>query len=171
MTPLVDLGTPPERQREILEARARALARPAAARPDAVLTLVTFALANETYALEARYVFGIRTLTTLTLLPRAPAPVVGLTVWRGALLKVIDLRPVLGLPVEALHDLAWMIAVGDERPAMGLLTGAPRDLMTVAPEDVALPQEGVAPRRDYLRGITADAVLLLDAAALIRDQT
>jgi len=171
MIPPREPASAPDRLRGVLDARARALARPPARRQDRQLTLVTFALGQETYALEARYVFGLRKLTDLALLPRASAPMVGLTVWRGALLKVIDLRPVLGLPVDPVHDLAWIIAVGEERAAIGLLTGVGRDLLTVAHGDLAPPREGVAPHRAYLRGITPTAALLLDAAALLRAQT
>lgn len=159
----------PERTRELLEERARRLAQ--AVTPPAAgdrLDLITFALANETYAIEARYAWEVFRLGELTPLPGADSPIRGVVAWRGALLTILDLRPVLGLSVTALNDLSRVIVLGERHAAFGILADAVHDLVTVPSSDVRDPPHAVATPRTYLRGMTRDAVLVLDAPELLR---
>jgi len=158
----------PEHVRAVLEERARTLARPAASPSAAdMLEAVTFTLANERYAIESRYVVQVFRLKELSLLPGAKAPIFGVTAWRGELLTILDLRPVLGLSVAALNDLTRVIVLGEERATFGILADAVRDLVTFPTAEVREPPEGVAMQRMYLRGITGDAVLVLEARKLL----
>ncbi len=159
----------PERIRAVLEERARLVARPAVP-PVAgdTLEVVTFALANETYAVESHYVLEVFRLAELSPLPGAEPPVRGVTAWRGALLTILDLRPVLGLSVVALNDLSRVIVVGDERATFGILADAVRDVVTLPASEVQQPPEGVAAQGTYLRGMTGEAVLVLEARTLLR---
>ena len=159
----------PERARQVLEERARALARPAAPPPAADrLELLTFALANEVYAVESRYVVAVSRLTDLSPLPGAEPPVFGVTAWRGGLLTIVDLRRVLGLSVDGLNDLGRVIVLGEERPAFGILADAVWELVRRPAAEVRNPPDGIAAKREYLRGLTADAVLVLDATKLLQ---
>ncbi|MEX2182614.1 MAG: chemotaxis protein CheW [Gemmatimonadaceae bacterium] len=159
----------PARVREVLDARARALARPVAMPASGgTLELVTFALANEVYAVESRFVAAVFRLVELSPLPGAAQPVCGVTAWRGELLVVLDLRASLGLSVAALNDLSRVIVLGEERAAFGVLADAVREIVTLPIAAVRAPPEGVAVQREYLRGITDDAVLVLDAGHLLR---
>jgi purine-binding chemotaxis protein CheW len=165
----------PERARALLEQRARALARPATPPPAAgTLEAVTFALATERYAIEARYVFEVFRLTTLSPLPGATPPVSGVTAWRGDLLPVLDLRLPLGLPVAALDDQSRVIVLGCGRPAFGVLADAVLELVAVPVADVQPPPPAAgaagpgAAARAYVRGLTPEAVLVLDGERLLR---
>jgi len=155
--------------RALLEERARVLARPVAS-PLAgdALELMTFALANEVYAVESRYVAAVFQLIALSPLPGAEPPVFGVTAWRGELLTILDLRAALGLSVTTLNDLSRVIVLGEARPAFGVLVDAVRELVTLPASEVRDPPEGVAAKREYLRGVTAEAVLVLDAGVLLR---
>lgn len=153
----------------MLEERARQLARPAmtAAAADA-LEVITFGLANETYAIESRYVIEVFRLTDLSPLPGAEPPVFGVTGWRGSLLTILDLRRVLGLPVGALDDLSRVIVLGDDRPAFGVLADAVKELASFPASEVREAPDGIAANRTYLRGVTSEAVLVLDAPQLLQ---
>lgn len=158
----------PEQVRLLLEERARALARPAVQlSPGEMLELITFALADEVYAIESRYVHAVFLLADLSPLPGAEPPVLGVTTWRGGLLTILDLRRVLGLSVATLNALSRVIVVGQHRPAFGILADAAQDLVTLQASEVQALHDAVAARRQYLRGVTADAVLLLDAEQLL----
>ena len=154
--------------RAVLDARRRALARPATP-PSATdaLHLLSFTLAGESYSVEARYVYAVVRLAEVAALPGAQPPVCGVTGWRGELLTVLDLRPVLGLSAAALNDLGQVIVLGAERPAFGLLVDAAQELITVPAAAVREAAEGVAADRSFLMGITGDALVVLDAAALL----
>jgi len=159
----------PERVRAILEERARVLARPSAPLPVGErLEVLTFVLANEIYAIESRYVHQVFRLQELAPLPGAELPVFGVTAWRGELLTIVDLRPVLGLRVAALDDLSRVIVLGAERPEFGILADAVREIVTLPAAEVRAPPEGLAAKRDYVRGMTGEAVLVLDAQKLVR---
>lgn len=159
----------PERARLVLEERAGALARPATPPPAGdTLEVMTFALANEVYAVESRYVVAVFRLTDLSPLPGAEAPVFGVTAWRGELLMILDLRAALGLSVTALNDLSRVIVLGEKRPAFGILADVARELVALPAAEVREPPEGVAAKREYLRGVTADAVLVLEATKLLQ---
>jgi purine-binding chemotaxis protein CheW len=158
-----------EDARRVLEERARALARPPAPPPKQdTVELLTFALASETYAVESRFVIQVSRLSELSPLPGAQPPVFGLTPWRGGLLTILDLRQVLGVPATALNDLGRVIVLGDERPAFGILADAVHDLVSVPSAAIRAPQDGVATSREFLRGVTGEAVLVLEAEALLR---
>lgn len=159
----------PESVRELLEERARALARPAAQlHSGETLEVITFALANEVYAVESRYVTAVFQLLDLSPLPGAEPPVFGVTAWRGELLTILDLRRVLGISVAALNDLSRVIVLGEDRAAFGLLADAVHELVTLSAAQLRELPEGCAAKREYLRGMTANAVLVLDAKKLLR---
>jgi purine-binding chemotaxis protein CheW len=159
----------PERVSEVLAERARVLAQAAVAPPAGEeLEVITFTLANETYAVESMLVVAVFRLTDLSLLPGATPPVCGVTVWRGDLLTILDLRPLLGLSSTALNDLSRVIVLGEERPAFGVLADAVLDLVVLPAAEVREPSEGTAAGREYLRGITGGAVQVLDARTLLR---
>ena len=70
-----------------------------------------------------------------------------------------------GLPHGVEVDRA--IVVGDRRPSFGILMDAVGELLTLPIAEVRLPQNGVAQNQDYVRGITSEAVLVLDARKLL----
>ncbi len=154
--------------REILDERAKTLARPAVPPQRETIELVTFQLANETYGIESRHVIEVFPLSQLTPLPGAKPPVFGVTGWRGELLSVLDIRPILGVATTALNDLSRVIVLGETRAAFGVLADAVRELITLPVSEVREPPEGVAVARRYLRGVTGDAMLVLEAEQLLR---
>jgi purine-binding chemotaxis protein CheW len=159
----------PEHDRAVLEARARTLARPAAsASATDMLEVITFTLANERYAIESRYVVEVFRLKELSPLPGAEHPVFGMTAWRGELLTILDLRTVLGLPATALNDLSRVIVLGLPRPVFGVLADAVLELGTLPASSIQTPPEGAAAKRDHLRGVTPEAVLVLEGQSLLR---
>jgi purine-binding chemotaxis protein CheW len=94
--------------------------------------------------------------------------VFGVTAWRGELLTILDLRAALGLSITALNDLSWVIVLGEDRPAFGILADAVRELVNLPAFAVREPPEGIAAQREYLRGVTPDAVLVLEATKLLQ---
>lgn len=148
--------------------RARRLARlPTPPQVGEMLEAITFSLANEIYAIETRYVLEVFRLRDLAPLPGAESSVCGVTAWRGELLTVLDLRGMLGLSIAALNDLSRVIVLSGNQTTFGILADAVRDLVTLSAAAVREPSDGVAAHRTYLRGITGDALLVLDANALL----
>ncbi len=160
-----------QRQSEILQARARDLARlPVAADAGARLELVTFALANERYALETRHVLEIVRLTRFTPVPPAPDFVLGVTNLRGEVLTILDTRRVFGLTVAGITDLSRLLVIGDAAPDFALIADSVTSVdelpaAAFGPPPAMLPGE----RRRYVRAVGPDALVLIDGDALRGD--
>ena len=162
----------PQRAKAILDERARALARvpPAPPKASEVLEIATFALANEHYGVETRFVREVVRLADFTPLPGAPPFLVGVLNLRGEILALIDLRTFFGVPARGLTDLARVLVLGDERPEFGVLADAAHEVTTLRVDEVHEPPDSAAGvGREYLRGVTKDALIVLDGAALLRD--
>jgi purine-binding chemotaxis protein CheW len=162
-------ATSAEADAQVLEERARVLARPTASSvPSEALEVLTFDLGGETYGIESRYVVQVFRPADVAVLPEAEPPLFGVTAWRGDLLSVLDLRPTLGIPTEAADAVRPVVAVAADRAAFGLLVDGVHGLIRLRSTDVRpVSPDAARPGREYLRGITGHAVLVLDAGALL----
>jgi purine-binding chemotaxis protein CheW len=163
----------PLRAREVMVERARALARvPAeAAGAGEVLEVVVFALAGERYALATRLVREVVRLTDFTPLPGAPDFVVGVTNLRGHILAIFDLRKFFGLALRGLTDQTRLLVLGEERAEFGILADTAYEVTTLRTYAIHPPPGSVAGvAREYLLGVTAEALVVLDGAVLLQDR-
>ena len=157
---------------QILRERARALARkperPLAA--DATLDLLEFGLAHERYALEHRWVQEVCPLKELTPLPRTPAFLRGIVNIRGRILPVFDLKKFFDLPEKGVTDLHRIILVRGDDLELGLLADSIIGVRSIPADSVqpSLPTlTGI--RGDYLKGVTAERLIVLDLARILAD--
>jgi purine-binding chemotaxis protein CheW len=158
---------------EILEARARQLARPADRGAGAAVgvEMLGFTIGRERYAVESRFVFAVVQLSDLVPLPGARAPVVGITRWRGDVLTVLDLRRVVGGVPGALDDLGRVIVLGQSSPEFGVLADILDGLLMIDPTSVhPLRADRNVEISGLIRGVTSNAVHVLDASVLIAHQ-
>jgi purine-binding chemotaxis protein CheW len=156
----------------VLDERARALARvpPAAPHAAEVLEVATFLLASEQYAIETQYVREVVRLTEYTPLPGSPPFLRGVMNLRGEILAIIDLRTFLGVPDKALGDLSRVLVLGGERAEFGVLADEAHEVRILRTDEVLEPPGSVAGvGREYLRGVTQEALLVLDGTALLQD--
>ena len=108
----------PERQRAILEERARALARapaaPAPREPSSRSSSSTWAPSStpSRRATSARSCGWANTPP----LPGAPAFLLGVLNLRGEILAVLDLRSFFGLAAQGAADLSWTLVLGGDSP-------------------------------------------------------
>jgi purine-binding chemotaxis protein CheW len=157
---------------EILRARARALARPPDLRPDtgAMLDLLEFRLAHECYAVENRYVQEVCPLKELTPLPGTPPFVRGIINVRGRILPVYDLKKFFDLPEQGIGDLHSVILVRGHDLEFGLLADIVVGVRAIPAESLqpSLPTlTGI--RSDYLKGVTAERLVVLDLTRVLTD--
>jgi len=162
----------PEEARRVLKARARALARePEQERAADALELVEFLLAHETYGVESRYVREVYPLENLTRLPCTPSFVLGIVNLRGEILSVVDIRKFFDLPEKGLTDLNKVIVLHSESMRFGILADAILGVRRVPLSEVqpSLPTlTGI--REKYLKGVTRERTVLLDAEKLLADE-
>ena len=159
--------TSPDEVRSVLEARARRW--PAQMievdRADAP-RVITFHVGQEQYGVEPQRVLEIIRTAEVVPLPSAEPWIAGLTGWRGELVLVVDLRTLLGAGNGARPARHALVILGTDRPLLGILADAPGELRALLPSELRPPPEGIV-GREFIRAMTGDAVLLLDADRLI----
>jgi purine-binding chemotaxis protein CheW len=159
--------------KRILKERARLLASDPvqATAVDELMEVVEFQLAGETYAVESRYVREVCPLENLTPLPCTPAFVLGNVNVHGEIISVIDIKKFFDLPEKGLTDLNKIIVLHTGAMVFGILADVISGVRNIPLLEIqaSLPTlTGI--REEYLRGITAGRIVILDAAKLLLDE-
>lgn len=156
----------------ILRERAQALAREPLDRQVAaeVLEVVAFRLAHERYAVETAYLREVHPLEDLTPLPGTPPFLAGIVNVRGRILAVIDIKKFFDLPEEGIADAHQILLVQTEDLELGILADTVEGVQFV-PLDTIQPSLPTLTglRDDYLKGVTTDRLVILDAARILAD--
>jgi purine-binding chemotaxis protein CheW len=158
--------------RQILKARAKALARPVESRPhtEADLEVIEFGLAQERYAIPTVAVLEVYALKDLTPVPCTPAFVLGVINWRGQILPVIDIKKFFDLPQQGITDLHKVIIVQHEELELGIVADVVLGVRVLQINAVqpSLPTlTGI--REEYLKGVTAERLVILDVTRILAD--
>lgn len=158
--------------RQILKARAKALARPPESlkHTEAVIEVIEFGLAQERYAIPTAAVREVYPLKDLTPLPCTPPFVLGVINLRGQILPVIDIKKFFDLPQQGITDLHKVIIVHHEEMDLGILADVVLGVRAV-PLNALQPSlptlAGI--REEYLKGVTAERLVVLDVTRILAD--
>ena len=162
-----------EETKRVLEERAKALARePARAEAaDEWIEIVEFTLAHERYAIASEHVREVYPLEELTPLPCTPTFVLGIVTLRGEILSIIDIKEFFDLPKKGLTDLNKVIVLESEGMIFGMVADAIGGVRRIRRADIQPPLPTLTGiREDYLQGVTAERVVVLDAEKLLNDE-
>jgi len=143
---------------------------PEQAGPTESIEVVIFQLAYETYGIETAWVREVYPLKDLTPLPCTPGFVAGIVNVRGQVISVIDIKKFFDLPEKGLTDLNKVIILSNGVMEFGILADSVVEVKSIPLNKIqaGLPTlTGI--REDYLRGITAERLVILDAAKLLTD--
>jgi len=151
----------------LLDSRARALAKPLVLHDEGAaedeMDVLTFQVGDEQLGIPLASIVAIVRASSVTPLPRAVAPVHGVTAWRGRPLTVLS----VGGVATASDAGRRLIVLGDgRRAAVGLLADGVDDTRVVSRSTLS-PARGGA-RGLFAMGVTEDAVLVLDADAMLK---
>ncbi|HUQ82395.1 MAG TPA: chemotaxis protein CheW [Gemmatimonadaceae bacterium] len=154
--------------RSVLEDRARDLAAPLVELSDGAAGDATLVIrrGSERFGIPLDAVVEVQRGPSMTPLPTAAAPVVGVIGWRGRILTVIDIAA-SGASIGA--DTEWRaVIVGRSRARIAIFADAVDETRVIEAGEIRPPDE-VALRSEHapLRGITADALIVLDGEALL----
>lgn len=167
-----DAAVSPAEREKILKDRAKLLAQ--RERKDAEgerLEVVEFLLAYERYAFETSFVREVYPLKDLTPIAGAPSFVLGIINVRGRILSVVDLRKIFELPAKGLTDLNKVIIIGNASMEYGVVSDAILGVRSVPLGNIQSSLPTLTGLRDaYLKGVTNDQVVILDAGKLLGDE-
>ena len=161
-----------EQAEAVMIERARSLARVPDPVPDSdeILELMIIYFEAERFAIETKFIHEVYRVGALTPVPGGPPFLAGVTNMRGAVLAVLDFRIFFGIPSER-KSQSQIVVLGDQRPEYGILVDEVREVTTLRIDDVAeAPGSIHGASRDYLLGVTADAMLVLDGEKLLTDE-
>lgn len=167
------LSPSPQRSRQVMDERARLLSRvpPDPQTQGSETDALIFSLAEGRYAFETRFVREVIRMGDATAVPGAPDFLHGVVNFRGEILAIVDLRQFLGLRSEFPVDLPQAIVLGEDDAELGVLVDRVHEVAGVAMGELHDPLEAPGrAQRNSIRGITRDAMTVLDGAALLADR-
>jgi len=162
-----------EQAKKILEERARrlALSPVESGRRVEAIEVLPFRLGREQYGLETRFAREVVRLTDFTAIPGAPNFLIGVANLRGEIVPVFDLMLFFGFASQGLMDRSRVIVTGTAGADFGIIADSVQEVSSL-PLEAFVPNpifEG-ARGRECIQGITRDAMIVLDGAALADDQ-
>jgi len=107
----------------------------------------------------------------VTLVPLSPVGLIGIVNVRGEILSVIDIKKFFDLPEKGLTDLNKVIVLESEDMVFGIVADVISGVRRISRAGIqsSLPTlTGI--REDYLLGVTAERVVVLDAEKLLSDE-
>ena len=163
----------PEETRTVLKERAALLAARPAQDADAGVRLdcLEFLLSGESYAMEMSYISQTLPLSEFTPLFCTPPFVLGITNLHGRIVSIIDLRRFFELPAVGLSDLNRVIVVSNGSMEFGVLADSIVGMRSLPLGDLQPPPAALAGiREEFLAGVTADRLALLDIGKILTDK-
>ncbi len=138
----------------------------------AVIEIVKFSLADETYGIESAFVWGVYSIKDITPLPGVPSHIPGIINLRGQILPVIELNKFFNLPETGINELNKVIVLGIDSMEFGISADAVQGTQAVELEDIQeAPYTVTGIGQKYLKGITKENIAVLDAEIILNDET
>jgi purine-binding chemotaxis protein CheW len=161
-----------EDKKKILKERARLLAQePEKKEAGETLEILGFSLAHERYGIETSFIREVYPLKEYTPLPCTPAFVFGLINVRGQILSIIDMRKFFELPEKGISDLNKVIILHNVSMEFGILADEIIGVKTIPLRQLQMTLPTLTDIREkYLKGVTQDQMVVLDAAKLLIDK-
>lgn len=168
-----DMMPSAEKKRVLLERRAKDLAREPHRKADEgiLVSVLTFLLAGERYAIETDYIREVYPMKKLTRMPCTPPFILGIINVHGRIISVIDLKLFLELPGKGLTDLNKVIILASGDMEIGVLADEVQELQEIyetriQPTPGSLRGIGA----DFIRGVTKEMLIIINAGALLSDE-
>lgn len=172
----VDLSTrrlSADEKKQILRKRAALLSRKVEEdQEEETFDVIEFMLAHERYAFEVLYVREVYPLKDLTPVPCTPSFVLGILNVRGQVLSVTDLRHLFDLPKKDVTDLFRVLILKNNSMEMGILADEVLGERRVPVDEIQAGSAAVGRiRGEFIRGVTKDRLIVLDADKLLADKS
>jgi len=161
---------PPSEKLALLKARALEIAKTPEATEASTLQLevTEFRFGEELYAFASTSVREVYSPKGITPLPCTPPFILGIVNVRGRILPVIDIKPLFGQPSPPKRTQSKIIIIHAEEMEVGLLADTIVGVRAISTTAIYPPLPTLAEFQSrYIRGITSDGTLILDATLLL----
>jgi purine-binding chemotaxis protein CheW len=147
------------------------MAEAATSKSESHQEIVSFAIGDQGFCFDIRFVLEIRGWTPTTVLPHAPNYVKGLMNLRGTVLPVVDLsmRLGLGLTEPSARHVIIIVRISDQ--TVGFLVESVSDILTVDANDIKpTPDIDSSESKNFVRGVFSiedELIRLIDVPATL----
>ena len=137
---------------------------------------VSFTVAGQAFCLKITQIREIRRWSPVTILPHAPADVLGVMNLRGAVIPIYDLSARFGLQQTEASERNVVIVVAVHGKPVGLLAESVSEIISINPEEIQeTPQVDSRSTMEYIQGIishddTMVRIINLDAVISAPEQ-
>ncbi len=132
-----------------------------------------FALGQELYGIEIRYVTEIIGIQPITEVPEMPEYVRGVTNLRGKIIPVMDARLRFKKSEREYDERTCIIVLDTNEVSIGLVVDSVSEVISIPEEEIAVPPEINRGGQRYIKGIGkagGSVELLLDCQRLLTDE-
>lgn len=138
------------------------------------LTLLTFLLGNEYFAVNVSHVLEVLEKQHITRVPKTPDYILGITNFRGEILPVVNTRHKFNLPSLNAEDKNYIIIYDicnkDSKFTIAATADSVKDVIEITEEEIkAVPELGIGYNSKFISGAirkTDHFIMLLDVNKL-----
>ncbi len=160
-------------KREVLKSRARELSRAEEKKGEktAHIEVLEFILGGERYALETGHIREIYPMKEYTVLPCTPPFIMGIINVHRQVITIIDMKKLFDIPEKGLTDLNKVIILRKDDMELGILADEVRGIRDIGEHELQPALSTLTDlRADFLKGVTSEGLIVLDALRLLADE-
>lgn len=136
-----------------------------------LLTFVAFRKGPQRYGIPITEIVEVRALDHFSPVPGAPPFIPGVIHWRGAILSLLDLSVLFGIPETGLADLHTCIIVEAAGRRVAVVAGEIEELYSVADTQVKrAPELSAEISAEWIQGVYDENRLILRIGQILRDE-
>ncbi len=160
-----------EREKEILSLRAQLLSRQEERlleNKEGALFVVKFLLSGEVYGLESSFIKEVLPLKDLAVVPCTPDFILGVINIRGQIFTVINPKKILKLSEKGISEFTKVMILSYDNKSFGIVADSILGNQFIPfSEILSLPYTKDSDKQEYLMGMTAEGIIILDGKAFI----
>lgn len=139
--------------------------------PGTTIDVLLFTMAAETYAFEYALVREVYPIKQICGLPGCPPFIVGIIIIRGRVTAITDLKKLFSLPDKGLSSLHKAIILENDVRETAILADDIIGIETLLESDLRHSSSQTDRLNwDFVKGISEEGVILLDADKILRDE-